>query len=119
MVIISLTGIDDLFAITTELADVSVKWKNIGLALHLHPPLLNEIDNEKPTVLARFQEMLMLWLSKAYDWRKYGEPSWALLERAVRAKNGGNNPSVAEQIRTSHVERIPYILNRSSIETLV
>ena len=48
-------------------------------------------------------DMLESWLNKSYDVIQYGEPSWQMLENAVRARAGGNNPAIADQIHRKYI----------------
>ena len=96
-------GIDDLFDITTELCDVAKRWRYIGLALRLRNPDLNRITAEGRPVSDCLTDMLELWLNQNYDVIKYGEPSWQMLENAVRARAGGNNPALADQIHRKYI----------------
>ena len=95
-------GINDLFDVATELEDVASKWRQIGLALRLHDPDLTVIDTEGKSVRGRLEDMLRLWLNRRYDVGKYGEPSWQMLAEAVRARSGGNNPAIADQIQQKY-----------------
>ena len=99
-----ISGINDLFEVTTVLEDVAVNWRDIGLALRLHDPDLCAIDTGGKSVYSYLKDMLRLWLNKSYDFTKYGEPSWQMLVNAVRAKSGGNNPAIADQIYTQKVK---------------
>ena len=94
----AISGIDDLYDVTSELENVAVNWRGIGLALRLRDPDLGAIAVRERTVYGCLTDMLRLWLNKSYDVIKYGEPSWQMLENAVRAKTGGDNPAVADQI---------------------
>ena len=98
-----ISGIDDLFDVTSEVKDVAVNWRGIGLALRLHNPDLRKIATEGKDVMDCLTDMLELWLNKGYDVIKYGEPSWQMLENAVRARAGGNNPAVADQIHRKYI----------------
>ena len=69
------------------------KWKNIGLALGLISPQLNTISSKPDDTTGYLREMLELWLNKAG-----GEPSWQLLQKAVRSEAGGNNPALAGRL---------------------
>lgn len=95
-------GINDLYEVATELEDVASKWRDIGLALRLHDPDLSVIDTEGKLVDGCLKDMLRLWLNQSYDVRKHGEPSWQMLAEAVRARSGGNNPAIADQIHQKH-----------------
>ena len=98
-----LSGIDDLFDVTSELEDVAVNWRAIGLALRLRDPDLGAIAVGDKSVYGCLTDMLRLWLNKSYDVIKYGEPSWQMLENAVRARAGGNNPAIADQIHRRYI----------------
>ena len=95
--------IDDLHDVTSELEDVAVNWRGIGLALRLRDPDLGAIAVGDKSVYGCLTDMLRLWLTQSYDVIKYGEPSWQMLENAVRAKTGGNNPAVADQIHQNYI----------------
>ena len=98
-----ISGIDDLFDVISELEVVAGKWRGIGLVLRLHNPDLRKIATEGKDVMDCLTDMLELWLNHNYDVIKYGEPSWQMLENAVRARAGGNNPAVADQIHRKYV----------------
>ena len=77
------------------------EWKNIGLALRLTPDALNTIstkDNSKACLL----EVLNQWLKKTYNVKRFGEPSWELIVKAVSDPAGGNNHALAEKIAQKH-----------------
>ena len=97
-------GIDDIYDVTTELIDVAERWKYIGQALRLRNPDINKIAAKGQPVTDSLSDMVELWLNKNYDVSKYGQPSWQILENAVRARAGGNNPAVAEQIHRKYNE---------------
>ena len=97
------SGIDDLYDVITELENIAEKWRGIGLALRLHNPDLRKIASERKDVIDCLTDMLELWLNKSYDVIKYGEPSWQMLENAVRARAGGNNPAIADQIHRKYI----------------
>ena len=74
------------------------RWRHIGLALRLDPSELKTIEKEKDNLEDCLTEVLTLWLKKAYNYDRFGEPSWELLVRAVHDPAGGNNPAVADKI---------------------
>ena len=101
MVIIchSLIGPDDLFDVKTTLEPVIEKWKQIGLALRLDPSELKKIKEEnKDDPDECLVEMLTLWLNRKYNTKKFGNPSWELLAKAVGHPSGGQNPELAKRI---------------------
>ena len=90
--------IDDLFDVKKKLIPAAARWKDIGLALRLHPGQLKKIEKENRGLDDCLTEMLTLWLKKNYNTERFGEPSWKLLAAAVGDPAGGNNPTFAEQI---------------------
>ena len=103
MVSVLISGIDDLIDVITELEDVAVNWRGIGLVLRLRDPDLGAIAVGDKSVYGCLTDMLRLWLNQSYDVIKYGEPSWQMLENAVRARAGGNNPAIADQIHRKYI----------------
>ena len=99
----AISGIDDLIDVTSELEDVAVNWRGIGLVLRLRDPDLGAIAVGDKLVYGCLTDMLRLWLNQSYDVIKYGEPSWQMLENAVRARAGGNNPAIADQIHKKYI----------------
>ena len=91
-------GIDDLFDVKRELLPVIPRWKQIGLALRLDRNHLKKIERENRDLEDCLTEALAMWLKKAYNTERFGEPSWELLARAVAHPSGGNNPALAEEI---------------------
>ena len=77
------------------------KWKNIGLALRLSPNSLNTIST-KENVTDCLMEVLTQWLRKTYNVKRFGEPSWKLLVKAVSDQAGGNDRALAEKIAQNH-----------------
>lgn len=96
--ILSLTDIDNLFDVKSELTSEARNWKNIGLALRLKHSQLSSIEAKGLDNNEYLTDMLELWLKKTYDVDKYGEPSWRVLREAVRNPAGGNNPALADRI---------------------
>ena len=99
----AISVIDDLYDVITELEDIAEKWRRIGLALRLHNPDLRKIATEGKDVMDYLTDMLELWLTQSYDVIEHGKPSWQMLENAVRARAGGNNPAVADQIHRKYI----------------
>ena len=60
-------GIDDLYDIKRELSNVAHKWKDIGLALRLHPDKLKTIQADCRDCKSCLCEVLSEWLKKSYN----------------------------------------------------
>ena len=82
-----------------ELVPVIARWRRIGMALRIDPAKLDVIEGENTDLYTRLSKTVTLWLNKTYDTKKYGNPSWNFLSDAVAHPAGGNNPSLAIQIR--------------------
>ena len=95
---ISFADCGDLFEVKSELCPVAARWKHIGLALRLDPAQLSKIESDHRTVDDCLTEVLHLWLKKAYNSERFGDPSWTLLARAVGHVAGGNDKALAEMI---------------------
>ena len=83
------------------------KWKNIGLALRLSPNSLNTIST-KENVRDCLMEVLTQWLRKTYNVKRFGEPSWELLVKAVSEEAGGDDCALAEKIAQKHQGILQY-----------
>ena len=98
----SSADIDDLFEVQCELHDVVHRWKGLGKALRLRPPVLSRIEADRQDSESRLEEVLTEWLQQAYNTDRFGPPSWKLLVSAVSHPGGGNNPALAQQIAENH-----------------
>ena len=92
------TGIGDLIDVKLKLLPVAAKWRDIGLVLGISDPKLETIEANKSDVKDRLTDMLRLWLNKAYDVERYGQPSWQGLREAVKNPAGGDSPALADEI---------------------
>ena len=93
------TGIGDLFDVVSKLQHVTARWRNLGLALRLHPHTLEIIEKDSGKKSSTcLLEVLTKWLKKNYDTEKYGEPSWKSLAKAVAHPSGGNDSALAKEI---------------------
>ena len=81
---------------------MAVRWRNIGLALHLEDPKLSIIQENNADVTTRVTDMLRQWLNKTYDVERFGQPSWQMLAEAVKSQAGGNNPALAAEMARKH-----------------
>ena len=98
---------DDLFDVKRELLPVAARWKDIGLALRLNPSQLDEIESNNRNASDCLTKVLTLWMKKAYNTERFGEPSWELLIAAVADPAGGDNPALAEKIaKKSRLTRV-------------
>jgi hypothetical protein len=101
---------DDLINVKSALVGVTARWKHIGLALGLRPDQLDVIEAENRKFEDCLTEALKLWLKKAYNTERFGEPSWELLARAVANQVGGNNPALAQEITKKYGGYVAFAL---------
>ena len=94
------TDEDDLPDTIRELADVAAKWRNIGIQLGVRDSQLEAIQGNSPVDCLR--PMLSTWLQKNYNVKKFGEPTWMKLIKAVNHPAGGGNPALAMKIAKNH-----------------
>ena len=95
--------IDDLFDVQSELNPVASNWKRIGLALRLKHDALENIQAANPgNPTACLTVTLKEWFNKAYNIKKFGEPTWQHLVEAVSHPVGGANVALATKIAENH-----------------
>ena len=95
--------IDDLFDVQKELIPVSAKWRSIGIALRLKPNTLDGIETrysgDPPACLT---STLTEWLNRNYNMKRFGDPSWQALVKAVGDPAGGANMALARDMARRH-----------------
>ena len=94
---------DHLFDVEKELIEAAANWRSIGNALRLRPDFLQNIEtrcSNDPCVC--LSQMLMEWLKKNYNVKKFGEPTWQQLVEAVGHPAGGANMGLAKKIAKRH-----------------
>ena len=95
--------IDDLADVLTELEPVQSRYFDIGLMLHLKPDVLKEIFRRNPESSSKgMSEMIIEWLSKNYNTKRFGDPTWKSLVIAVAKRSGGANEACARDIANNH-----------------
>ena len=84
------SDLDDLFDVQKELILVSAKWRSIGIALRLKPNVLDGIETrysgDPPACLT---STVTEWLNRNYNVKRFGEPTWQALVKAVGDPAGG------------------------------
>ena len=93
------SGFKHYISVLHELTPVARRWKSIGTALGLKPDLLEEIQAENSNdPLACLSWMVMTWLRRNYNVRRFGEPTWQSLAGTVGQPEGGANTTLARTI---------------------
>ena len=94
---------DDLFDVQKELIPVSAKWRSIGIALRLKPNVLDGIKAENNgDPLACLASTVTEWLNGNYNVKRFGEPTWQALVKAVGDPAGGAHMALARDMATRH-----------------
>ena len=96
------TDINDHFDVMDEVHDVASRWKSLGAALRLSPPILDRIEADRRDVRSCLEDVVTEWLNQSYDTERFGLPSWESLARAVAHRSGGNNRALADDIIKRH-----------------
>ena len=93
----------DFFEIIKLLQDEKAMCYGIGTRLNLPESLLNTSRvRTRGGYAEAMNKIINNWLQRNYDTKKYGPPTWKMLADAVRAPNGGNNPTLADEIARLH-----------------
>ena len=97
---------DDLFDVQNELNPISANWRSIGMALRLKPDTLDGIDKLSGKGPNNCMIMMVTeWLKKNYNVKRFGEPTWQWLVKAVGDPTGGANVAQAGVIARKHKAR--------------
>ena len=94
---------DDLFDVKRELISVAGNWMNIGVALRLKRTQLEHIqtvnDGDPNACLT---SVVMEWLNRKYNVKRFGEPTWQFLVEALGDPAGGVSMELARNIAGRH-----------------
>ena len=97
------SDMDDLFDVRQELNQASAVWRRIGFALRLKPNILDGIDTQYSSNPADcLTYTLIEWLERNYNVKKFGEPTWQVLVKAVGDPAGGANRALARKLARKH-----------------
>ena len=76
---------------------------SIGIALRLKPSILDGISTENSgDPQACLTSMVTEWLNRNYSVKRFGEPTWQALVKAVGDPAGGANMALAREIARRH-----------------
>ena len=78
------TGIDDLFKVKMALKNLN-DWQSLGLALGLLYHTLERIEEEQHRDIEKCKtKMIAAWLQQQDNVCKNGDPSWVVLQTALK-----------------------------------
>ena len=92
-------GIEDLHDVLIMLNDVSERWQELGLALGLLKPTLDNICEDHNSVNKRKREMLCRWLNQVD--RCKATCNWKSLAEALRSPTVNHKP-IADAIEKKY-----------------
>ena len=94
---------DDYYDVLSELTPLAASWKGIGFALRLKHDALEKIDKQHSAdPSACLASVVTEWLRKNYNVKKFGEPTWQRLAKAVGDAAGGANKALSKRIAKKH-----------------
>ena len=89
-----------------EVIDLEGKWGQLLVGLGLSYWQWTTIKADCMDARSCLQAVLLVWLSKNYNFKKYGPPSWRTLVKAVADRIGGENVALALKIAEKHPGKI-------------
>uniref|UniRef100_A0A1X7T0I5 Death domain-containing protein n=2 Tax=Amphimedon queenslandica TaxID=400682 RepID=A0A1X7T0I5_AMPQE len=94
-------SIEDFYDIYEKIEQLSARWKQIAISLRLKISTINRIEADcRGDTINCLQKLLEYWLTKDYDYERYGIPCWRRV--CVAVKEGGGNPALADEIAREH-----------------
>ena len=96
-----------------EVLDIKSMYFDLGQSLRLRNDDLEAIRKKYPShdTKQALNDVLLLWLKKQYNVKKFGPPTWRMLVEAVKKKCGGNDLKLAKQIASNHAAAGSYIIS--------
>lgn len=94
--------LDDLQDIFPEVRDVRSRWYGLGVSLRIKVDDLEAVKADKPSPEEGLRAVLMLFLRKTYNVKRFGEPTWRRLVQVIQDSSGGADPALAEAIAKAH-----------------
>ena len=102
-----LTADKDIHDVYAAVDNLCVTWSDLCCALKLLPAEEESIaETYRGNPRRCLREVLLKWLRRSYEIKKYGQPSWQYLVRAVGDPSGGNDRALAETIGNKHASRL-------------
>ena len=93
---------DDRDDVMGALTNVLANYNGIGGRLHLKSDVLSQIQRERLTAAESMERVIVQWLNKNYNTKRFGDPTWKMLVEAVANPTGGNNRAEAKRIADAH-----------------
>ena len=93
--------------IMEEVLNIKSLYFALGRSLRLQNDDIEAIRKKYPdesdhSAERALNDVLLLWLKKKYNEKRFGPPTWRMLVYAVNKKSGGYNYKLAKQIALNH-----------------
>ena len=99
--ILVLVDINDFYSVYDKVKPLSAHWRSIAISLRLRIDTINIIEaSSHGNIISCMQKLLEYWLKKDYDYKAHGVPCWRMV--CVAVKEGGADPTLADQIAWEH-----------------
>ena len=86
-----------------EMVGLAGRWSSLCLTLGMLPSDRSKIEAaHRGNPHGCLQAVVVKWLQKGYNYRRFGPPTWRMLVEAVGDPAGGNNIALAETIAKKH-----------------
>ena len=96
------TDRDDLSDVMEEVVSIRSLYFQLGRTLRLQDHDLKLIREVYTNEADALNDVLLLWLDQKYNVKRFGQPTWRTLVRAVDKETGGNNRGLALKLASNH-----------------
>ena len=96
------TDKDDLADVREEVFSIKSAYYNLGISLRLDDSDLRRIHENCTCEENALKDVLLMWLRKQYNMKRFGPPTWRMLVEAVDKRSGGNDHELAKRIALKH-----------------
>ena len=115
--ILALIDINDFYFVYDKVKSLSAHWRSIAISLRLRIDTIKSIKVDcGGHSLSCLQEVLEYWLKKDYDYKAHGVPCWRMV--CVAVKEGGADPTLADQIAWEHPLPVTVEIRASSEQAM-
>ena len=115
--ILVLIDINNFYPVYDKVKSLSAHWRSIAISLRLRIDTINIIEaSSHGNIISCLQKVLEYWLKKDYDYKAHGVPCWRMV--CVAVKEGGADPTLADQIAWEHPLPVTVEIRASSEQAM-
>ena len=85
-----------------EVFSIKSAYYNLGISLRLEHCDLKRIREKCCSEEDGLTDVLLVWLRKQYNVKRFGPPTWRMMVKAVDKDSGGNDHELAKKIALKH-----------------